>query len=593
MDAAATALSSVRFPPPFSFSAGRRGGKKKPTSLPSQPPLAPPPSPLSKNTQAQHDHLSSDVAIVRSLPSEPHLTIELTLAGKPRFMARPKDEPLEKTLSRMARSALPAAARKGGKVQQKKGPTAAAAAGSAAVVEKQGGTATATTTAEQLIAATALFPPTSSSSSPPRPIPGETPNGDAWPLAAGGTLRVGERAFSIIVNPPTVLRLSLSAAAPLSGLPLSPAVDALFADRGAARHAWFRRHRLGEGGATDAHAWEEIEGETGAAFVPRSEDVGCFLKVVVTPARRREAPSSSAAALVLGAPVAAESSVPVSQGPALPPWHGRVKEEEKEGAGGNEARNRTSSFSAPRFSAASNRLRVVTYNLLADQYAASDYAKSHLFSHCHPRYLEADYRRSLAAAEVARYGADVVCLQEVDERCFCDVLVPLLGALGYEGRFTGKASTVREGSATFWLSERFELVAKRDVVLKEVFGRLWEGGGGGGGGGRGRSGGEERAAGDGAAAADDPLSASAVAARHAPLLPALRSSAWLRESLSKVSTVAQVTLLAPRRQRRRGRRRRSREGSAPGAAARCSSPTRTSSSTPRPPTSAPSTSRPC
>jgi hypothetical protein len=128
-------------------------------------------------------------------------------------MARPKDEPLEKTLSRMARSALPAAARKGGKVQQKKGPTAAAAAGSAAVVEKQGGTATATTTAEQLIAATALFPPTSSSSSPPRPIPGETPNGDAWPLAAGGTLRVGERAFSIIVNPPTVLRLSLSAAA--------------------------------------------------------------------------------------------------------------------------------------------------------------------------------------------------------------------------------------------------------------------------------------------------------------------------------------------------------------------------------------------
>ena len=29
-------------------------------------------------------------------------------------------------------------------------------------------------------------------------------------------------------------------------------------------------------------------------------------------------------------------------------------------------------------------VRVLTYNLLADQYAASDYAKAHLFAHCHP-----------------------------------------------------------------------------------------------------------------------------------------------------------------------------------------------------------------
>ena len=461
-------------------------------------------------------------------------------------MARPKDEPLEKTLSRMARSAAPPA--------RKAKPPKKDGSGAVAESEKRQET---TATAEQLIASTALFPapppPSSSSTTAPNPIPGTTLNGDAWPLAAGGTLRVGETSFEIVVNPPTALRASLAAAAPLCGLPVAPVVDALFADQSAARYTWFRRHRLGEGGkgggAKDTHSWEEIEGANEAAFVPDEGDVGCFLKVVVTPARRVPGSSSS---FVLGAPIAAESSVPVAKGPALPPWHGRVAEEEGQ-------TSPSLPFSTPRFASPSSsspspsspsRLRVLTYNLLADQYAASDYAKAHLFSHCHPRYLEADYRRSLAAAEVARYGADVVCLQEVDERCFSDVLVPLLRAEGYEGRFTGKASTVREGSATFWLRERFEVGAERDVVLKEVFGKLWEGSGGGGGGEGGRRATTSNDKSSDGSDASDPLSASSVAARHSALLPALRSSAWLRESLSKVSTVAQVTLLVPRRRKK-------------------------------------------
>jgi 2',5'-phosphodiesterase len=40
--------------------------------------------------------------------------------------------------------------------------------------------------------------------------------------------------------------------------------------------------------------------------------------------------------------------------------------------------------------------------------------------------------------------------------------------------------------------------------------------------------------------------ALALAARHGGLLPVLRSSAWLRDALAKVSTVAQVALLAPK-----------------------------------------------
>ena len=40
-----------------------------------------------------------------SLPAEDKLTIAVTLAGRPRFLDRPKGEPLERTLARMQMTA--------------------------------------------------------------------------------------------------------------------------------------------------------------------------------------------------------------------------------------------------------------------------------------------------------------------------------------------------------------------------------------------------------------------------------------------------------------------------------------------------------
>ena len=46
-------------------------------------------------------------AIVKCCPAEDNVRIELVLAGKQRFMSRPKTEPLERTLNRIQIAAAP------------------------------------------------------------------------------------------------------------------------------------------------------------------------------------------------------------------------------------------------------------------------------------------------------------------------------------------------------------------------------------------------------------------------------------------------------------------------------------------------------
>lgn len=53
-----------------------------------------------------------------------------------------------------------------------------------------------------------------------------------------------------------------------------------------------------------------------------------------------------------------------------------------------------------------------------------------LFNYCPPANLDPDYRRQLILAELANYQADVLALQEVDDRLFAEFLVPHLARLG-------------------------------------------------------------------------------------------------------------------------------------------------------------------
>ena len=46
------------------------------------------------------------------------------------------------------------------------------------------------------------------------------------------------------------------------------------------------------------------------------------------------------------------------------------------------------------------------------------------------RFMEASYRRALIAQEVLGYNADIVCLQEVDEKAFFTYFLPVMQHAG-------------------------------------------------------------------------------------------------------------------------------------------------------------------
>lgn len=96
----------------------------------------------------------------------------------------------------------------------------------------------------------------------------------------------------------------------------------------------------------------------------------------------------------------------------------------------------------PSFLPAPSQFRVLTYNTLADSYAASTHARQHLYPYCPPHALELDYRQCLTVHELLGYHADLMHLQEVGSRPFAQFLQPALAENGYRGVFCEKAREV-------------------------------------------------------------------------------------------------------------------------------------------------------
>ncbi len=101
---------------------------------------------------------------------------------------------------------------------------------------------------------------------------------------------------------------------------------------------------------------------------------------------------------------------------------------------------------------------------------------------------------------------------------------------GFDGHYTNKASSTREGEATFYRTSRFRLAARQDVILRDCFKDLLH-----------------PATRDSTVADETAQHAqrSKRAKRHAQFEPMLRSSPHLQHVLQGVATVAQMTLLKP------------------------------------------------
>ena len=79
----------------------------------------------------------------------------------------------------------------------------------------------------------------------------------------------------------------------------------------------------------------------------------------------------------------------------------------------------------------SSQVRIMTYNILADQYA-QEHAED-LYSSVPWEALEWSSRAAMIAKEVAHWNPDVVCFQEVDHYTH---LKALLKPHGYKGVYT-------------------------------------------------------------------------------------------------------------------------------------------------------------
>ena len=94
-------------------------------------------------------------------------------------------------------------------------------------------------------------------------------------------------------------------------------------------------------------------------------------------------------------------------------------------------------------------LRVVSYNILADQHSVTDYSQNILYPYCNPIALTNAYRHGLLAKELLGYHSDIICLQEVAQKCFDLFLLPVLKENGYDGHYAMKTGQVNKTGQLF------------------------------------------------------------------------------------------------------------------------------------------------
>jgi mRNA deadenylase 3'-5' endonuclease subunit Ccr4 len=222
----------------------------------------------------------------------------------------------------------------------------------------------------------------------------------------------------VMMNPPVITSLSVfPKRILLADHPIVARVTTQNDNPGMLDYQWCRQS------SSDEDSWTVIS-KSPISYTPMAEDIGKPLKLICTPYRQ-------------DSDTIAGRSWVIDLGKVLP--------------------------SSP-VSAASIRLqssniidnhsddsiRVITYNILADCFATSDYALFQLYS-CikDPMYLDIEYRMQLVFFELMTYNGDLICLQECDEKVYDLYLGPLFSLYGYHSNYAGKAGNNRHGCAIF------------------------------------------------------------------------------------------------------------------------------------------------
>ena len=124
--------------------------------------------------------------------------------------------------------------------------------------------------------------------------------------------------------------------------------------------------------------------------------------------------------------------------------------------------------------------RVVSYNILHDQYASTEAARENLYPYVSTANIDITTRKMRIAKELMLYSADIIGLQEVGRSIFCEYLQPVFQCMRMEGFFEPKARiemkegqkarvALDDGCAILWNTEKFTCHDRYAVPLTAEF----------------------------------------------------------------------------------------------------------------------------
>jgi hypothetical protein len=254
----------------------------------------------------------------------------------------------------------------------------------------------------------------------------------AMPAHAGD--RSQAHTFEVVVNPPTVTTINVFPRKLISTHAFVVAsCDSEHSD--GVEYSWYGKPVQAEGGPSDdsdADSYGCLSCDQ--VFVPRDEHVGYSLKVYCSPwrysdpHRHTEHPTHSVSRVYGRTVVLYLAGVVVSRDELA------LMVADRQSFRDDFCRLRSTKADAESAGDGSTSIRVVTYNVLADMYASRQSSIRSMYSYVQSaRYMDLEYRAIRNLTELARYAADVICLQECEMRLFDNYLRPYFHSKNYSG----------------------------------------------------------------------------------------------------------------------------------------------------------------
>ncbi|KZC13699.1 2',5'-phosphodiesterase 12 [Dufourea novaeangliae] len=220
--------------------------------------------------------------------------------------------------------------------------------------------------------------------------------------------------YKLIQNTPIVTNIKLPLCILVGFLTYPSKFVTMHVDKTISAFDWYKM---------ETNKWIHV-GE-GYFYIPTASDVGCKLKLKCVPRKGDQT----------GPAIEIISNGKVEAGPGVCPFEIRH------------------CFTKTKLSGKS--FRVTSYNILANVYSLTDVSKDVLYPYCPEYALSMDYRKLLILKELRGYNADIICLQEVENKVFENDLLPALSILNYSGICNLK-NDLQEGLAVFYNQDRFD-----------------------------------------------------------------------------------------------------------------------------------------